>query len=158
MRLLNVQSKKTDFGWEMSLEGSLDERAKLPLIEDGLPLQIDLDGVEHINSSGVAHWVRWAETHQKSSLIILKHARPLFVRNLNAVNGFLKPNMRVESFYVPYVSGDGKQRRDILFQLGRDYKSDGMLNPRSVTDDKGFPMEMDILPAAYFKFLSKVGG
>ena len=64
-------------------------------------------------------------------------------------------NLKVCSFYVPYVStSNPSERKNVLFRLGVEFTEAGEINLPEVKDKSGVDMELDAM-SQYFNFLKK---
>lgn len=138
----------------MMFSGAINEEAKLPNLKDfkGSPLHIDLEGVTFINSLGIRQWIHWLDTADGVEVSLLR-VPPLFIDQVNIVDGFLPKNMKVLSFYVPYVCEKCEAESLQLFSEGKEY-SKGKLEHRSVfCGDCKCGMEVSPVAERYFNFL-----
>ena len=152
-RGLKVDQKIFSNETVLSLSGPIDDSFNLPNCQGATKVRLDLDGVNFVDSIGVRAWCRWAETHKKVPRIELERCPVILIKHFNIIRGFLAPNMSVTSFYVPYLSATTEDAVFMLFKLGVEYQADGELSYPSVKGSDGAPLEMDVIPASYFKFL-----
>lgn len=146
---------------KISLSGLLenDERAFADLdIPADLELHLHLEQLKGINSLGVRTFINWSSKLENSKIFV--HDAPKgFVDQMNMVAGFLPPQTRVRSFYVPYYSEITGEETPVLLEIGINfYLFDGQwkFSFPEVQDRNGNLMSMDIQPERYFKFLEKM--
>ncbi len=151
-----IDIKETSNANETKLEimGTIDEKALLPLHADAKILRIDLGRVSNINSIGVRNFLLWGEKHTMVKSIRLENCPAIFVKNFGNISGFLKPNMTVMSFFVPFYSEATQETIEIHLVKGRDFSPEGMLNLPPVKDSKGNTMELDVTDS-FFSFFKK---
>jgi len=140
----------------VSLSGNVDEDAGFTPLDLGANTQIvfDLEGVTAINSVGIREWIKWIKTLPASVKMAVRKCPKIIVDQINMVAGFLPPGTQVESFYVPYYSDASGSEKMVLFQYGKEYKDGKIEFPAEIKDDSGEVMEMDVIEAKYFKFLT----
>lgn len=142
----------------MTFEGSVDEDAVFSGIdfEGASEVVLDLDKVSAINSCGIREWIKWIRTAPANAKITYRKCPKIIVDQINMVSGFLPENAEVESFYVPYYSDESGNEKMILFEKGKDFENGEIKAPSEFKDEEsGDEMEMDVIEAKYFKFLSK---
>lgn len=140
----------------LSFHGQIDEDASFEgLTLDGAQqIELDLNGVESINSCGIREWIKWIRSAPAGSKISYQRCPKVIVDQINMVAGFLPENAKVASFYVPYFNEDSGSEKMVLFSEGKEYQSGNVMPPQEVKDDDtGEAMEMDVIEAKYFKFL-----
>lgn len=140
----------------LHLVGVIDEDVDFTKFSlSGYPsMEIDLSLVKGINSCGIREWIKWIRTAGEAPITYIKCAK-LIVDQINMVDGFLPATGKVRSFYVPYYSDKNGTEKNILFQYGTEFSESGVIPPESVLDADGSPMEMDVIEAKYFRFISK---
>lgn len=141
---------------KISIDGHIDEEStfeEFPL--DGIStIQIDLEKVSAINSVGIREWIKWSKSLAGVSAIEVHHCPKVVVDQVNMVAGFLPPNAKVQSFYVPYYSEDSGEEEMVLFKRGEHFDENGVNPPEGLKDSDGNEMEIDVIEAKYFKFLN----
>lgn len=136
------------------ISGYLDEQAKLPAnIEFPKFLNIDLSDADGINSIGTRSWCEWIAGFKNPTKIKVSFCPTVFLKTFNNVLGAYPNNMEVTSFYVPFVSSKGDERKNVLVQMPLEFKDGGPILPR-INDSKGQLMEADVLPN-FFNFIKK---
>ena len=151
IKLVKANDKTT-----LQLIGVIDEDVDFNKVGlSGYPsLEIDLSLVKGINSCGIREWIKWIRTAGEAPITFINCVK-LIVDQINMVDGFLPTTGKVRSFYVPYYSDKNGTEKNILFQYGTKFSENGLMPPVSVLDADGSPMEMDVIEAKYFKFISK---
>jgi hypothetical protein len=149
------QIEKTIIGdvTSLSISGDFGEFAHLPELLPCKTLKIFLGDVTGFSSVGTRIWCEWGRSLRLVNEVVLDECPVLFVKSFSQVKGALQSNMRVNSFRVPYISEDYSERKDVLFVLGHQYDLQGSLRLPKVTGADGKPMEPDVVPELYFKFL-----
>lgn len=139
----------------LELKGSIDEDANFapPDLAGASVVVLDLAGVSAINSVGIREWIKWIKGFPGSLELGLRRCPKIIVDQINMVAGFLPPNAKVESFFVPYYSDASGNEKMVLFESGKEFKEGEVHPPADVKDDSGEAMEMDVIEAKYFKFL-----
>ncbi len=87
----------------LEVAGSIDEHADLSLL--GNPtgvVEVDMRGVQRINSYGVRSWIDTIRRVPPDVTLIFTHCPPLVVDQMNMVEGLLGHG-RLASFYAPMV-------------------------------------------------------
>lgn len=146
----------------IQIDGAMDEYSDYNSIETKFTDQVvfDFDNVEHINSTGIKHWVHWvakiSEANPLLKFYFVNCPKPI-VDQINMVDGFLPPNSVVKSFKVPYFCEVCDKDMTCTFVLGREYNFENgkaLLNIPDNTCDRGdCGMEPDVVEQKYFRFL-----
>lgn len=140
----------------VQIEGTIDEDAdfsQFNLSNQG-PIELDLSKVKGINSCGIREWIKWVGT-AGATPITYSNCPKVIVDQVNMVDGFLPTSGKVSSFFVPYYNDESGSEKNVLFRYGAEFSDSGLTPPAEVKDEDGNPMEMDVIEAKYFKFLSK---
>ena len=118
---------------KISIDGHIDEESAFEeMTLDGIStIQIDLEKVSAINSVGIREWIKWSKSLAGVSAIEILHCPKVVVDQVNMVAGFLPPNAKVQSFYVPYYSEDSGEEEMVLFKRGEHFDENGV-NPGNV--------------------------
>lgn len=140
VKVLGIIDEDVDFN-QFSLSGSQE-------------VHLDLEGVKNINSCGIREWIKWVGG-AGSVPVVYENCPKVIVDQINMVDGFLPAKGRVNSFFVPYYNEDEGSEKNVLFRRGTEFNGTQVQAPGTVKDEKGNPMEMDVIEAKYFKFLSK---
>lgn len=140
-------------GWILTIAGPLNEHVKLPQAAGTTSMRIDLKGLTYINSIGIRIWVEWLKRQSARPMISLLHCPFVLTKHFSVASDVLPSNVRVESFFVPYL-GQDNERGDVLFSRGNEFDDDGEIRPPVVKDRHGLEMELDVLPS-YFRFLKR---
>jgi hypothetical protein len=138
---------------KLEIRGTLDEKGMLPSISDGTILRLDFNGVTGMNSIGIRNFIQWGEVHKNLKSIRLENCPPLMAQNFSRITGFLRSNMKVMSFYVPFYSDKTDERSDYLFVRGRDFDDQGHITMPTVKDSEGHTMMVDVNTTSFFEFL-----
>jgi hypothetical protein len=141
----------------LKFSGSIDEDAVFNevTVDSSPKVVLDLDGVESINSCGIREWIKWLKTIPEVTKIEYQKCPKVIVDQINMVSGFLPGNAKVTSFYVPYYSEDSGNEKLVLFTEGNQYSGNKISAPVELQDEStGETLELDVIEAKYFKFLS----
>lgn len=146
----------------IQIDGAMDEHSDYSSIETKFTDEVvfDFDNVEHINSTGIKHWVHWvakvSESNPELKFYFVNCPKPI-VDQINMVDGFLPQQSTVQSFKVPYFCEVCDKDMTCTFVLGREYNfEDGkaVLSIPDNTCDRGdCEMEPDVVEQKYFRFL-----
>ncbi len=150
-----TQSKEGDV-LKLSLDGHIDEESVFESLDLGgvSKISIDLGKVSAINSVGIREWVKWSKGLSAVPQIQIENCPKVVVDQVNMVAGFLPPNAKMESFFVPYYSDDSGEEVMVLFKRGEHFDDNGVRPPEGLKDSEGNEMEIDVIEAKYFKFIN----
>ena len=146
----------------LQIDGAMDEHSDYSSIETQFTDEVvfDFDNVEHINSTGIKHWVQWiskVSTDNPNLKFFFVNCPKPIVDQINMVDGFLPQQSVVKSFKVPYFCEVCDKDMTCTFVLGREYQMDGdkvkLSIPPNTCDRADCEMEPDVVEQKYFKFL-----
>jgi len=140
----------------VKLAGFLDENNNLKKLVAKIPAgttaEIDLGGVERINSVGIRDWVNWlAALDANGTRTILVACSPAIVAQINLVKNFAG-NGAVKSFQVPYHCRDCDEEKMVLVETA-EMSEPGSEPPSCPCASCGRAMDIDEMPDSYFAFL-----
>jgi hypothetical protein len=140
-------------GDRVTLAGVLDEAADLsPLAAlGGRPLEIDLRGVQRINSSGVRTWIDVVRALPRATPLRFVRCPPPIVDQCNMVVGFLGHG-RLESFYAPLACAECDEQLEQLYATAAVKAAGGVLPPTPCPRCRR-PMAIDDLADQYLQFV-----
>lgn len=156
-----VSKKLQDDKIILSFSGDINEYADFTKVDLGGAKEaiFDFSEVRFVNSIGLRGWIIWIKKAAGMSIQFIKCPRYV-VDQMNILEGFLPPNARVESFYIPYYCESCDHTEMFLAERGRDFKEgtadvkEGILVKDELPCPKcGNPAEMDVLKERYFNFL-----
>lgn len=136
------------------LSGQIDESfpSELFAIKYEQSVVINLEQIKMINSLGIREWIKFVAVLSQSQVELQKCPK-IFIDQVNMVQGFITPNFKIMSFYVPYFNEDANIEKNVLYSFGQEY-GDGFLNVKdSVNSEDGSELEIDVVEQKYFKFL-----
>ncbi|MEM7645744.1 MAG: hypothetical protein AAF203_02440 [Pseudomonadota bacterium] len=146
----------------IQIDGAMDEHSDYSTIDTQFTDEVvfDFNNVEHINSTGIKHWVQWiggiSQANPSLKFYFVNCPKPV-VDQINMVDGFLPENSVVKSFKVPYFCEVCDKDMTCIFVLGREYNySDGNVTlsvPENRCDRSDCEMEPDVVEQKYFRFL-----
>lgn len=157
-------SKKIDENMKtrLQIDGSMDEHSDYTSIETHFTDEVvfDFNNVEHINSTGIKHWVQWvariADENPNLKFVFVNCPKPV-VDQINMVDGFLPKGSSVKSFKVPYFCEVCDKDVTCTFVFGREFQmKDGKMSltiPANKCDRSDCEMEPDVVEQKYFRFL-----
>jgi len=151
-------------GVHVLLAGPINEHAKFPEIPGSgqEAITINMNAVSYINSSGIQQWVKWLNKVKKNSpqaRVIFKKCPKIIVDQMNYIEGFLPERSRVGSFYIPFYCESCEVGSEVLLVDGEHYDKDNFETgqtpkyPSCNCAKCSKPMEADVLPQQYFRFL-----
>lgn len=137
----------------VAMSGVIDEAADLsPLAALGArPIEVDLHGVERINSAGVRAWIDVVRAVPASVPMTFVRCPPAIVDQCNMVAGFLGHG-QLASFFAPMVCAECDEQIDQLFETAACRANGGKL-PATKCPRCGRPMEVDDLEEQYLLFV-----
>jgi len=121
---LNFTQTKSNGTLSAKLDGEIIDGCAIPDPDlSGVnQVELDLDGVRYLNSSGARLWLLWsgklAGGRQK---IFLNRVRPVFIRTLASIRDFLPKGAKLNSVYVPYFCESCNNNYDRLMVNGQDF-------------------------------------
>jgi hypothetical protein len=135
------------------ISGYVNEAAKFPPMKQSPIIRIDLGGTKGLNSLGTRNWCDWIAQSGSAGALVVEKCPVIFVKSFNNVVGACPKNMRVDSFYVPFIAPSDGARTDVLF-LREQVSPDGRPLVSGVKNAQGEVLEIDVLDD-YFRFLKK---
>lgn len=105
-----------------------------------------------INSTGIREWIILMKKLENSQLYF--HDCPkAFIDQVNMVKGFINPNSKILSFYVPFFSSGKNEEKNVLYTHQKDYQGTTVFHPEAFSDTQSNAYEIDVISDKYFKFL-----
>ncbi len=149
-------------GWRrLTLAGDIDENAELSQLFSHLggKLEIDLAGVERINSCGVREWVHFLRQVDEGTTLRFSRCSPAIVNQLNAVSNF-RGDAQIESFLAPYTCErcGADELRLLLPSVHFVPLREPLVAPVFPCEQCGDVMALDELPDRYLTFLFELAG
>ena len=148
----------------LQIDGAMDEHSDYSTVETKFTDEVvfDFNNVEHINSTGIKHWVQWVagirEANPDLKFYFINCPKPI-VDQINMVDGFIPPGSVVKSFKVPYFCEVCDKDITCTFVLGREYNFEEgrvvLQVPDNTCDRADCEMEPDVVEQKYFKFLNQ---
>jgi hypothetical protein len=142
------------FGQLVYLRGHLTEAANLPVLKENVKIIVNAEDLTALNSAGTMLWVKWLGNQRRCKSISLRKCKPALVKVFNLVQGSIPENTTVESFFVPYFNEATSEKREVLLQVGTDFKMGEMPKIRAKLETNGKVYELDVTPQTYFAFLN----
>jgi anti-anti-sigma regulatory factor len=139
----------------VTLAGFLDENNNLKKLVAKIPAgtaEIDLGGVERINSVGIRDWVNWlAALDANGTRTVLVACSPAIVAQINLVKNFAG-NGAVKSFQVPFHCRECDEEKIVVVETA-EMSEPGAEPPSCPCAACGRAMDIDEMPESYFAFL-----
>src|SRR3569623_125590 len=136
----------------VKLAGNLDEDNNLGRLVSEIPAgtaEIDLGGVERINSVGIRDWVNWlAALDANGTRTVLVACSPAIVAQINLVKNFAG-NGAVKSFQVPYHCRECDEEKVVLVETA-EMSEPGAAPPMCPCASCGRAMDIDEVPESNF--------
>jgi hypothetical protein len=139
----------------LEVSGPIDAGSRFPILDTTKKLVIKFSNITLMNSYGIKVWCKWGLDHARLQEIVLVDCPFVFAKNFASIRGFLAPNMKVRSFFVPFYNDESHETKNVLMTVDVDFTSDGFYKVPKVTDSKGAEMEIDVDQRSYFQFLTK---
>ncbi len=115
-------------------------------------IRFDFSKVTTINSMGIRYWISWI--HNNPGVVFhFRNCPVCIVDQINNVSDFMPSGTTIESFYVPFYSEFTGEEKHELYVLKRDYNQGQLAKVKEIKDSQNNPMEIDVYPQKYFKFL-----
>lgn len=131
--------------------GRIDENFDYSvMIETSEPLiGIDLEGVSLINSCGVRELV-FLFSKLAERTVILRRIPKIIVDQINMIEGLTGKNIRIESFFAPYIDPISSRQSDILLTPAevKQGKAPNKIDPITKAE-----LQFDDVEEIYFRFL-----
>ena len=148
---LIIQTQISGQKVEAQFIGSIDEDANFEKLT-GLNMTeyiFDFAQVKLMNSCG-REWIKFLELLPSASKTIYKNCRQIIVEQMNMVQGFIRENSQIESFYAPYYCEECDKESQVLLKMSdvKDRKA-----PKSLCPTHQCPMEFDAIEQQYFNFI-----
>ncbi len=137
----------------VTLAGVIDEAADLSPLAGlgGRPLELDLRGIQRINSSGVRTWIDFVRAVPPTTPMRFVRCPPAIVDQCNMVHGFLGHG-RLESFYAPLACRECDEQVEQLYATAVVQAGAGALPPTPCPRCRR-PMAIDDLEDQYLSFV-----
>jgi hypothetical protein len=147
-------------------QGAFNEEADFPRQDwkSFSSLSFDWGGVTYINSAGVGLWIKYINevtATYPAQNIVFERCPFVVVEQMGKVKDFVKLGMKVSSFTVPFVCESCGGQKMVLFEDGIQYNNSQKKPPREVRvqcTKCHEAMDMDVIPAKYFRFLELCWG
>lgn len=162
MKEFNMTPHMQGENLNLLFSGSLNEHAHFIDIKPFAAQRIvlDLDGINHLNSTGIHRWVVWmrkvVEQHPGIPLVFTRCPR-LVVEQMNQIQDFMPDHAEVESIYVPFFCEGCRVEKLELFEMGKEIAVQGkhvnLLLPKVSCQCQG--IELDVVVERYFKFIER---
>jgi hypothetical protein len=138
----------------ISIKGNIDEDFSIELeeIKGCSEISLDFSKVKKINSFGIREFIYFLEVIPQSVKVQFHNCPPLFVHQLNIVEGLLPPNAEVKSlnglFFCPTC------HKEILHKMEEPFQPNKIEENLTCPDDST-PLEFFYNKASFFKFLER---
>lgn len=142
----SINEEDSDF-WEMQLPPAKT-------------FSLDLSGVRAINSLGIREFINWTKKLEPYESINFHRCPKVFIDQVNLIPNLIPERTKIKSFLVPYFDPSTEEEKSVSFVEGVTYSVvDGQAKIQfpKVFSKENQPMEIDIIPERYFRFLAKHG-
>lgn len=148
-------TQKPDGKPQLIFSGVINEDVDFSKLEipQGTIFSLNLEEVRSINSCGIREWMQWFKQHEQIQWEIERMPK-ILVDQANMVAGFLSPQMKVLSFFVPYYNEDFDREKMVLYEYGQHF-DDHEVRVYRLIQDSGMEFELDVIPERYFRFLNR---
>lgn len=116
-------------------------------------IQIDMENLTFINSSGIREWVKMM-TLLKDRKTIFKKCPVFMIRQANLVDGFFNDNTDILSFYVSYYNEEVDKEISVLYEKSKHYGK-GYIQIPDIVNRDGIAFHIDVVREKYLNFLEK---
>ncbi len=136
----------------LQFEGFIDEDfiQKDIQLNQSAKFVFDFQKTIGINSCGIREMVQLIKRAESTSAIDYINCPPFIIAQMNMVNGFLGPNKKVVSLYIPYSSENPAKNLNV-HTLVKDI--DAKKLPVTFKDENGIELKFDGSAVKFFKFL-----
>jgi hypothetical protein len=118
----------------------------------GLETHFDFKNLKILNSIMIRDWIQWSRLYAEEKWLFY-HCMPAFINQINMIDRFLPKRSKIESIYVPYYSKGLDEETMVLLTREDNYPTGNSVKLPEVLDSQGEPMEVDVLPEKFFRFL-----
>ncbi len=147
-------------GRVLFLKGNLLSAEDFPPTPPFLQLEVNLEGVEYINSDGLNAWKKWISKFRSDQIITLTHVPNFFWQRMRLHDGAIPNNSKIESMYVPCYSESLSMEHQALMEVGKNL----IITDDSVIVQYDFSQItpaatdwfVDVVDEGYFHFLLEV--
>lgn len=165
MREFKLNTSQKDRTLTVEPVGSMNENATFPDMDASQidEVVVNFEYTDLINSTGILKWTKWvSDTLSRKPEIRFQFANctHVVIDQMNRVKGFLPPNSRIVSFYLPFYCEQCDRGDYRPMGLGRDFY-EGTENEPGKVDSPEMncftckqAMEIDFNPESFYKFLS----
>jgi hypothetical protein len=110
----------------------------------------DLENLEGINSCGIRDFINLLKDIPDSTAVEYGKCPPLFIQQVNIVNGFLSPQRKVVSLYAPYIGIEDEEEMNHFI----DVRSLNISQIERSVSLNGKEYEFDGVIEKYFRFMT----
>lgn len=100
----------------VQLSGKINEDADFSSLRmlKSAELYLDVSQITQINSPGIREWLNFLDSIPGN--IIYLYCPQIMVEQINMIHGFIRPNVKIHSFYAPYFCDQCQEERKILLE------------------------------------------
>jgi hypothetical protein len=110
----------------------------------------DLERLEGINSCGIRDFINLLKDIPELTSVEYEKCPPLFIQQVNIVNGFLSPQRKVVSLFAPYIGIDDEEEMNHFI----DVRNLNVSQIEKAIHVNGKEYEFDGIIEKYFRFLT----
>jgi hypothetical protein len=125
------------------------------LINKKTNIHVDFDKLEQINSCGIRQLISFMSKYLEDTNISYINCPSYLVYQMSLVAGFIAPNRKIKSFYVPYYSDEKDSDTMVKFDLSSLGCGPGEVQSKlsNYKDGDGNSYEFDGFIDKFFQFL-----
>lgn len=149
---------------KVEIEGSLGETSiffTMP-IKDTTEIVVNMEKMTYMNSVGVKNWIVWTMKIPRNCTVRLLNAPVLIAAQGSTIQGFMTPNIMLESVRIPYACDECGFEKFELAHVNKEYfyktpthSAKIALAPKLMCPKcNAETLELDIIPEKTFRFLN----
>jgi ABC-type transporter Mla MlaB component len=153
--MAKIEVNKANNVLQLTISEEVTGGENFPSIDSDVnTIEINLDQLQSINSSGIKAWINWKEENLENhqNQVIVHNCPECFVEQLNILSGMIPAHSQIKSFKVPYYDEDDDEIVQITLVAGEHYKGSEVMVKDFIEQD-GKKLEIDVDTEDYFNFL-----
>jgi len=121
--MVQLKSGPADEDVIIELSGPLDEKIQFPDLSVRLRQRVifECEKIEHVSSFAAQRWSVWMKSKDERQQFVFRKVPVRVIDLFNMVDGYLPPEVVVESFFVPYECAHCEHEEHVLARRGREY-------------------------------------
>lgn len=122
MNQLTFTKESTPDGCKIHLKGKINSATKLEELTQTLAgaanVWINFQEVVLFDSSGIRNWILFLNQNTKTNFFY-QNCPSWMVKQFSTVQGLVRKNAQVFSFYAPYISKDTHEEMELLLEVSK---------------------------------------